>query len=191
MLDERPYLCDLCPHRAKRKDQLRFHMETHTDQMFECKICFKTVLNSKMLSHHIRNMHSEKKHDCTLCTASYNSYKSLKRHIEKHHAKVKNGIKYTCDICDEKFYLKSYLEIHISRNHSQPYKCLHEGCTRSFSILLTRRNHHFSMHRENFKVSHVHNDDANFLNLYLNLIFINFSNFSLPSGAETLRKRAI
>lgn len=124
MLNERPYKCDLCAHRAKRKDQLRNHMEMHSDQKFECQICFKTVFNSNSMSHHMRYVHKEHMYECTVCTKSYNSYASLEEHIEKYHVKVKNKIKYICDICDDKFYLKSVLENHISRNHSQPLKCL-------------------------------------------------------------------
>lgn len=106
-------------------------------------------------------MHTTKRmsHKCTICTASYGYYISLERHIEKRHSKVKNEIKFTCDICNEKFYLKTYLENHINRNHSKPFKCMHEGCTKSFSSAKIRRRHYLSMHKENFKVSNVNDND--------------------------------
>lgn len=153
---ERPLKCDFCQYRARIKSQLKFHMEKHSDQKFECKICFITVLNSNLLNRHMRSMHTNKRmsHKCALCTASYGYYISLERHIEKHHFNDKNKIKFTCDICGEKFYLKNYLENHINCSHSQPFKCMHEGCTKSFSSVKIRRAHYKSMHKEKFKVSH-------------------------------------
>lgn len=130
-------------------------MKKHSDKKFECKICFKFFLSSISLYYHMRNMHSEKKllHKCTLCTASFGYHISIQRHIEKHHAKEKNEVKYTCDICGEQYYLKNYLQSHM-RTHSQPFKCLHEDCTKTFTNVGGRRRHYLSKHKEHIKVSY-------------------------------------
>lgn len=132
-------------------------MEKHSDKKFECKICTQVFFNSNMLKVHQKKIHTKKRKllKCKLCTASYYFYVSLKRHVEKNHAAVKNETTCTCDICGFQSYSKSYLESHIFRTHSQPFKCLYEGCTKGFCNSILRRQHHFMEHNGNSEVSYV------------------------------------
>ncbi|CAG9328824.1 unnamed protein product [Blepharisma stoltei] len=56
--EERPFICDMCPLRFKRKQYLQRHMAVHSgDRNFVCEACHKTYKYKKGLNRHISKTH--------------------------------------------------------------------------------------------------------------------------------------
>lgn len=111
-LNEKPFKCDTCQLAFFRKDTLQTHKRTHKTKYSNSEIC------------------------CHICHKTFSSNSCLLRHTKMH----KNKNPYTCDFCEQSFFRKDLLIVHIRSKHTgeKPHKC--NVCMKSFfeNSVLTR-----------------------------------------------------
>ncbi|XP_023951698.2 zinc finger protein 271-like isoform X1 [Bicyclus anynana] len=118
---DKPYSCNICQYKCKRKSHLIIHMRTHTgEKPYSCNLCEYKCNQNCQLVIHMRTHTGEKPYSCELCEYKCGVKISLVRHMSLH-----SGEKlYACNICDYKCNKNSQLVIHI-RTHTgeKPYSC--------------------------------------------------------------------
>ena len=119
---EKPYACSTCGKKFARKDHLKNHQATHSDERkFKCEICpdEKSFKTKKQLNMHMK-FHNEPSHQCEVCQKRFHKKWSLDKHRRTH-----TGEKpYACSVCDKKFAHKSTLKIHqASHSDERKFKC--------------------------------------------------------------------
>ena len=126
--EEKPYKCDLCSKRFKRRYDLKKHRRTHTcEKPYECEICHKQFTQSSSLARHRRIHTGEKPHACEFCEKRFTESSALKNH-KRIHTREKP---YKCEFCEKAFGDHSALRDH-RRIHTgeRPFKC--DFCYKSF-----------------------------------------------------------
>lgn len=152
------FFCDICDYRTTRKDILKSHMNTnhtHEHLKLKCKVCCKIFLNIAGLKVHMVT-HIRKKIKCPLCKIKLGTYSVYREHIESiHYSSDKSSIACLCDICGVNYYSKLYLDIHMKKVHSHPFKCHDRVCKKSFRSIQQRKIHYLSWHNSDKKVSQI------------------------------------
>lgn len=158
--------------KQRLQNHIRIKHETILEsEMLPCEMCNKKFKFKEYLLLHIKNMHSNKakivqKVPCSVCGKVLSSHLALKNHEERHFMQdqPENKIlKFSCDICGERFRLKAYIFNHMNNKHfrekysckfcgkkfykkyehedhirqfhtlERPFICEHEGCEKTFS----------------------------------------------------------
>ncbi|OQR79326.1 zinc finger protein-like [Tropilaelaps mercedesae] len=136
---ERPYQCEVCGVRLKKRTFLTQHLTIHTgERNFKCEMCGLAFRTSSNLKGHME-VHSEvKKYKCDRCDASFAQDRYLKKHMKIH----SSSKPYPCEVCDYRgrtsYDLKEHLWVH---SPIKPYKCFEPGCEASFSRKNYLENH--------------------------------------------------
>ncbi|XP_039970940.1 zinc finger protein 616 [Bactrocera tryoni] len=130
---EKPYKCGHCTevfasYLEKRIHMLENHLENLTTiERTECMLCRERYEDERELSEHIRSKHVERPKSSVLLIANN------KRVVRSKRQKNYSGI-FQCDICAQRFNMKSALERHAAVHSSigRPHKCPVESCAKRF-----------------------------------------------------------
>ncbi|XP_070400418.1 gastrula zinc finger protein XlCGF57.1 isoform X1 [Nothobranchius furzeri] len=166
---EKPFACELCEQRFRRKFTLNRHMRVHTGQkLFECELCEQRFSRKFTLNRHMRVHTGQKLFACELCEQRFSQKSTLNTHMRVHtgqkpfvcelcgqrfsfkqtldtHMRIHTGQKpYACELCEQRFSQKSTLNSHMRIHTGQkPFAC--EICGKSFT-LKTNLNSHMRVH---------------------------------------------
>ncbi|CAL1294548.1 unnamed protein product [Larinioides sclopetarius] len=87
--NEKLFTCQICEKSFARKDHLMCHMKTHSVETdFKCDICDKSFQRKHCFAMHMKK-HQEKKFDCRKCDRSFISLQNLNQHVKTHHPEAK------------------------------------------------------------------------------------------------------
>ncbi|XP_006811197.1 zinc finger protein 711-like [Saccoglossus kowalevskii] len=112
-LERHSYKCKLKKKKLeKEQKQLQKTTETHK--------CPKTCKDKSALRDHVTVNAASRNFICEVCGKDYKNQRSLLKHREVHRGKM-----FSCQECNYKAPIKSYIEVHVRRSHTQKpvYKC--------------------------------------------------------------------
>ncbi|CAH0559970.1 unnamed protein product [Brassicogethes aeneus] len=118
-------VCNICG-MVVRSDNLRRHIQLHSEEPIECDICSKMFKNSESLRSHKR-IHLGIIFTCEICGKCFKVKTEYSRHV-KTHTDPEIG-KAMCSICGKK--VKDMRKHKLSHTGERPYKC--EVCTKGFT----------------------------------------------------------
>ncbi|GAB0099822.1 hypothetical protein DMENIID0001_157110 [Sergentomyia squamirostris] len=105
--------CNICGKTLKTKQNLWYHMKTHADKTYQCKICNISFPNGKRLTYHRMKNHKEKSFECDHCGKMFPIKSLLNTHIVQHNSERQ----FPCNICLKKFIDKYTLDKHLKTVH--------------------------------------------------------------------------
>lgn len=119
------FQCHICSAQLSTKHYLQEHLKLHSDERPEvCSFCGKTFQMSGNLRQHMKT-HMGKTQICYICGKGFTRRCHLLIHMGSH-----RGVEHPqCDYCSQVFLLKSDLEKHLKKEHSEENvevkSCLH------------------------------------------------------------------
>eukprot|EP01084_Bolivina_argentea_P150271 262442_1 len=143
---DKPYQCQHCDYGSGNKESVRKHSLTHTSSSsLKCGQCGQQFKLLRALHTHMAKLHDEtKKWKCNVCQKRFKTNKYLANHAQIHvisaghsasskfqdrldtlhgkHGKKSSSKPFGCDICNEQFRLKSYLQTHMKVHHGKKRK---------------------------------------------------------------------
>lgn len=147
--DERPYLCTVpgCNKAFLRDSHLKTHLLSHSvEKPLYCSFCGKGFNTNQHLNRHERTHVPSVR--CTFqgCDAAFRRSSQLRKHVSEFHTFRKEHV---CPYCPREFDLRSRLEAHIKKAHSQmpSYHCGNDGCAENFSSWQELQSHIKSSHK--------------------------------------------
>jgi len=108
-VDDRQWICQLCGHIAKTRNQLRNHQILHGEKKHTCEYCKKSFHTKPSLTKHIRSHTGEKPFDCHICGASFRSTSHRHRHMIIHTGRTP----FVCNLCNKAFNQRGNLKTHM------------------------------------------------------------------------------
>ena len=114
-VDNKPFMCEHCPKRFKRRDTLTEHMEGHSkERSHKCHICSKTFARGGVLRKHYKTHSGLMPFECEICGKRCLEKSNLMTHMRVH---SKTTV-YHCHVCYQGFKHKSSLDSHLRAKHS-------------------------------------------------------------------------
>lgn len=115
--DQDLYICNFCEKPFLIKENLKKHLETHTntENSFKCIYCDKVFAYHILLMQHEKRHMVKGRHQCTLCSMSYSCRNLLYMHV-KSHLKIKDFI---CQYCGKEFLRPNSLKRHVEVSHGE------------------------------------------------------------------------
>ena len=136
--EEKPFLCQYCMKRFKKRYYMQMHEKVHTGEAFLCKLCEKSFSLAINLKMHERLHTGDKPFSCRHCDQTFSQKINAQGHERTH-----TGEKpFSCEYCDKRFPRKDTLKIHRRRHTEEKPKCNY--CGKEF---LTKQ--HVKKHEEN------------------------------------------
>uniref|UniRef100_A0A2H1VN70 SFRICE_007083 n=1 Tax=Spodoptera frugiperda TaxID=7108 RepID=A0A2H1VN70_SPOFR len=146
------FICEQCGTGFITPERLRTHAFSHETGSFPCENCDKVFRSSNARNEHQANVHMKvKRHRCPHCSEAFRNYFQRNKHIAAVHGlKLKEfkctmcpkvftisgklGVhiravhlklkRYSCDVCEWKFYSKSELKDHMVKHGGErKYQC--------------------------------------------------------------------
>lgn len=126
-------ICEVCGKMFHLASKLKRHMVQHTgEKPFECEKCSMRFGHKQTLRNH-QICHSDlRPFKCKFCGKAFKRERNMRGHEEKNHGLVvshsdqlvqpehgKDGISYTCTICEKGFSLKQRLDAHLAYHKRQ------------------------------------------------------------------------
>ncbi|XP_013163599.1 PREDICTED: zinc finger protein 675 isoform X4 [Papilio xuthus] len=162
------YICEQCGSGFITPDRLRAHSVIHVNGSFPCEECHKVFRSNTARTEHIANIHKKcKRHRCPECHEGFRNYFQRNKHISSVHGMTLKEFKcdlcprvfnlsgklrvhfrtvhlkmkrYTCEVCDWKFYSKSELKFHmIKHGGERKYQC--NVCKKAYARKYTLTEH--------------------------------------------------
>ena len=126
-----PKYCTICALTFEGQEAYEKHQsKLHRKGDIECEYCYKRFLRKEYLAIHIKRIHFAIKEEakCHKCQ----KISSNKESLSKHDMLMHGPKTFQCDICEEKFSVRSKLKIHEGRKHlkSRDFSC--EKCPKKF-----------------------------------------------------------
>ena len=142
-----PKYCSICVLTFEGQEAYEKHQsKLHRKGDIECEYCYKRFLRKAYLAIHIKNTHLAIKEEakCHKCQKIYSNRESLSKHDMLMHGPKT----FQCDICEEKFSVRSKLKIHEGRKHlkSRDFSC--EKCPKKFFCKYDVRTHNNEVHSD-------------------------------------------
>ncbi|XP_016978083.1 zinc finger protein 571 [Drosophila rhopaloa] len=148
----KPYTCVLCGKSYARANLLDAHLREMHHNTFErvnypCPTCHKVYTADRSLKYHLKRAHQRNQkiespgsmHICEECGKSFVRKALLTRH-KRIHAKMEDR-RYTCEICDQRFYTKENMVDHLQRKHGNKNLLRCRRCGRIFRTRLSLSTH--------------------------------------------------
>ncbi|XP_022818915.1 zinc finger and SCAN domain-containing protein 12-like isoform X5 [Spodoptera litura] len=162
------FICEQCGTGFITPERLRTHAFSHETGSFPCENCDKIFRSSNARNEHQANVHMKvKRHRCPHCSEAFRNYFQRNKHIAAVHGlKLKEfkctmcpkvftisgklGVhiravhlklkRYSCDVCDWKFYSKSELKDHMVKHGGErKYQC--SICKKAYARKYTLSEH--------------------------------------------------
>nr|XP_026489348.1 zinc finger protein 729-like isoform X2 [Vanessa tameamea] len=127
-IDVSDITCELCNKSFGNLDEIISHLTT--EHMFHYERDVKLIIMSYRLIDK----------QCLLCDERFKQVRELVIHVNNEHPVQCFG----CDVCQQKFFRKQYLDAHMRVKHSNIYKCL--KCPQTFSSHLALQEHKIKSH---------------------------------------------
>ncbi|XP_025837539.1 zinc finger protein 260-like [Agrilus planipennis] len=184
------YSCEFCNRTYKERSSLFSHKKKihKPDRPFNCVFCSKLFKHLGELKRHEKIHLNERSYMCEICNKSYNTGPVLATHKIIVHTDPDEW-RYICQHCDKKFPIKSSLDQHVMRHHtnaSDTYICYH--CNESFDsrvlIIAHIKSKHSKTSQQRSKECHVCNK------MYINQVVLeNHLRKEHNIGSTVLTKR--
>ncbi|XP_055383169.1 oocyte zinc finger protein XlCOF6-like [Condylostylus longicornis] len=119
-MSNRQLECEICHKKWPSKTALERHMNVHGQKQprnFMCSICGNAFYSNYHLKSHMLRHTKENNFKCTEpgCNASFRADGSRKKHFHNFHL-PDDQKPFSCDICQKKFFRKSYLSDHLRKH---------------------------------------------------------------------------
>ena len=131
------FLCTTCGKSFGSSEKLRFHNQIHSEKIFTCKICDKTVIGTKSFNNHIK---THQTFECTLC------HSSVKLNSKTSHMKTcsnQESKNFKCSECpyivDRHDRLKTHQQKKLSKIVANKFQCTF--CQNKFSTKFNLKEH--------------------------------------------------
>ncbi|XP_033126117.1 zinc finger protein 729-like isoform X2 [Anneissia japonica] len=163
---QQEFMCDTCGKMFNRKDSLKAHIRTHTQETvanckecnkkfksriaydmhlkihrnqrdFKCTLCDKTFIQKGNLNKHLLTHNQTFNFECEVCKRKFNNPALLKRHALIHDELSK----LVCDLCGHKFTRQYFLNKHIKQHHEFQNSCHCEQCGTFLKTVASYRRH--------------------------------------------------
>ena len=125
---DKPFECQVCGKSFTRREHLKVHVITHTDEKpFECKVCGRMFSRKDYLRGHLKTHEGAKPFKCETCGNEFTRKASLEVHTRIH----TGNMPFKCEVCGKSFSLKQTLTKH-TRTHTgeKPFEC--KVCGKNF-----------------------------------------------------------
>ncbi|EJU03438.1 hypothetical protein DACRYDRAFT_77042 [Dacryopinax primogenitus] len=139
--------------------RLEEHERSHTGHRpYHCEECGQSYMRDTHFSAHLRSHRPdlEKPYVCTeeSCDKHFWTSSQLKAHAATHRGEMP----FACDQCEDRFAKNAQLRRHVAVKHCPPgtkvFRCIHEGCTKSFAHSAKLRAHERKHDTERYVCSH-------------------------------------
>ncbi|XP_047542065.1 zinc finger protein 160-like isoform X2 [Vanessa atalanta] len=127
-IDVSDITCELCNESFGNLDEIISHLTT--EHMFPYERDVKLIIMSYRLIDK----------QCLICDERFKQVRELVIHVNNEHPVQC----FDCDVCQQKFFRKQYLDAHMRVKHSNIYKCL--KCPQTFSSHLALQEHKIKSH---------------------------------------------
>ncbi|XP_071958799.1 uncharacterized protein [Antedon mediterranea] len=140
---QQEFMCDTCGKMFNRKDSLKAHIRSHTQEtVAECKDCNKKFRSRIAYDMHVKIHLNQRDFKCTFCEKAFIQKGNLNKHLLTHN----HTFNFQCEICKRKFnnpaLLKRHALIHDEGSKLQCHICTHKF-TRQYFL-----NKHIKQHHE-------------------------------------------
>lgn len=121
--------CDLCSTNFNKKCDVYGHIKRmHKESI--CSKCNEICVGINEYHKHIVKVHNSTSERHSMCPHCGKLVKNVRSHVQHVHKKLK---KYSCDMCDKKFFSKHGVREHFRvHTNERPFKCKATGCDKSF-----------------------------------------------------------
>ncbi|ODM89808.1 putative zinc finger protein [Orchesella cincta] len=83
---DKPFSCEYCGKRFKKRQELTVHLRIHTgEKPYKCSVCSRAFSQSSSMKTHLRTHTGEKPYKCRLCTAAFSVSHAYHKHLSSVH----------------------------------------------------------------------------------------------------------
>ncbi|XP_056648433.1 gastrula zinc finger protein XlCGF26.1-like [Diorhabda sublineata] len=132
-----PGICNICG-MIVRADNLKKHVQRHSEEPANCNICLKVLKNSESLRGHLL-IHKDTLYGCQECNRTFKLKSEYNRHLKKH--TDPNIRKKMCKICGK--YVRDIHRHLLTHSGERPFLCpyCNKGLKSSYALKLHIRQH--------------------------------------------------
>ncbi|XP_049547351.1 myoneurin-like isoform X8 [Anopheles darlingi] len=154
-------LCWICGKIMDASGKHENHMKSHMpEEMWACPLCPVRFSSESVFKGHLLTHKKQKLFCCDVCGMNLSTKRSLRYHLRAIHGGGLEKV-YSCNLCDQKFALPSYLKMHMNTHTGlRPYSCVY--CNRVYGSGGDLVEHVAKHHVGNDNVYQCHLCDADF-----------------------------
>lgn len=84
---DKPFSCEYCGKRFKKRQELTVHIRIHTgEKPYKCSVCDRAFSQSSSMKTHMRTHTGEKPYKCRLCSAAFSVSHAYHKHLSSVHS---------------------------------------------------------------------------------------------------------